>query len=764
MRFFLPFLAAGLLPSLARAEAPIASYIFPAGGQRGTTVNVRVGGLFLHKSCAFLMPGPGISAKEKIVCMPTLWFEGPTLPLPDSQRGEDYPKDMAGQIRISANAPLGLRYWQLATAQGATPIMKFVVGDLPEIVEQEIEGDPIPVDVMLPVTINGRIFPRANVDAWAFSAQKGQSISCDVEARRLGSPLDARLEILDSEGKRLAESEPQVGGDPRLRFTAPQSGKYQVRIHDFGFQGSQAHVYRLTLTAGPHVDRIFPLGGKRGARVEFEVAGQSLPHRVVLPLPTDEQPWAYGRIGKSNPFLLDVDRLEEFQGTGSEVSVPAVCNGRLLKAGQVDDWKIALKKGEGLKAELRAARLGSPLDGILSVIDAAGREMQRTETPVPALGDPLLQFTAPATGTYAVRVRDRFHSRGGPAYAYRLRLTRAAEPDFRLHLPTSVLNLPRGGKGQIQVAIERQGNLQEPVTLAVDGLPRGVTAKWSDGAKAADAVVVHFEANKSAAIGAARLIIRGKAKKGTETITRVAALPVPIGEPALDSLLLAVALPTPFKIKGVYDMRWAARGTVLSRRYQIERNGFEGPLEISLTDRQARHLQGVQAAPIVVPAGATEFVFAVQLPPWMELGRTSRTCVMAVGVIKDNDGNEHEVSFSSVNQNEQVVAVMGPGKLAIRLDCTSVAAAPGKTLTLPFQVSRSPGLRGPVVVELIVAPHLRGIRADSMTLEKDQGSLTIHCDQDLSRRFNMPLVVRAVLCDNGRPVVAEAPVEVVLHP
>src|SRR5947209_19270612 len=134
MKTLLPLLVAAWLPSLAAAEAPVASYIFPAGGQRGTTVAVRVGGLFLHKSCALEMLGPGITATPRLTRMPTVWFEGPLLPLPDSQRQEDYPKDMAGQVNIAADAPPGLRYWQLATSQGATPALKYVVGDLPEVV------------------------------------------------------------------------------------------------------------------------------------------------------------------------------------------------------------------------------------------------------------------------------------------------------------------------------------------------------------------------------------------------------------------------------------------------------------------------------------------------------------------------------------------------------------------------------------------------------------------------------------------------------
>jgi hypothetical protein len=255
------------------AESPVASYIFPAGGQRGQTVDIRVGGLFLHGRCAFDMLGTGIEAPKEVRATHTVWFEGPLLALPESQQAEDYPRDLAGSIRIAADAPLGVRHWRLATAQGATPARAFVVGDLPEIVEQEIDGDPVPVAVQLPVTINGRIFPREDVDVWSFPARKGQTICCEVNAARIGSPLDSRLEVLDPEGRRLAENDDYFGADSFIRFTAPVDGTYRVRIHDVNFHGGQTYVYRLTLTADPWVDSVYPLGGRRGSRGLFELGG-----------------------------------------------------------------------------------------------------------------------------------------------------------------------------------------------------------------------------------------------------------------------------------------------------------------------------------------------------------------------------------------------------------------------------------------------------------------------------------------------------------
>ncbi|MFM7866696.1 MAG: hypothetical protein ACKPHU_21000, partial [Planctomycetaceae bacterium] len=41
-----------LQPCTIQADEPTASYIFPAGGQRGTTVEFHVGGHYLHDNAA----------------------------------------------------------------------------------------------------------------------------------------------------------------------------------------------------------------------------------------------------------------------------------------------------------------------------------------------------------------------------------------------------------------------------------------------------------------------------------------------------------------------------------------------------------------------------------------------------------------------------------------------------------------------------------------------------------------------------------------
>ena len=110
-------------------------------------------------------------------------------------------------------------------------------------------ADAVPVEVRLPVTINGRIFPRGNVDAWSFQAMPNRSVTCAVRAARLGSPLDAHVQVFDPRGRVVAESTSADGPDPVVHFVPTTEGRYQVRIQDVNGQGGPAFVYRLTLTA-----------------------------------------------------------------------------------------------------------------------------------------------------------------------------------------------------------------------------------------------------------------------------------------------------------------------------------------------------------------------------------------------------------------------------------------------------------------------------------------------------------------------------------
>ncbi|MGE0606203.1 MAG: PPC domain-containing protein [Pirellulales bacterium] len=772
-------IAGMLLAVTAAAQEPSVSYVFPSGGQRGTTVEFKVGGHFLHGGCPFTMLGPGVSASPRITPTDTVWFEGPVIGQPGSQQAENYPKDYAGTVAIAADAPLGIRYWQVSTSQGAVPAMKFVVGDLPEVVEHEIDGEPLPVQVSLPVTINGRTFPREDVDLWSFEAAAGETIWAEVVAARIGSPLDSQLQIIDPQGQVIAENSDAYGTDSFVRFTAPAAGTYQARIYDANYDGLQHFVYRLTISRAPRVDAVYPLGGQRGSAARYELAGSGLPAELAeLSIPADAAGDYFLRLetpaGPSVPFLLEADDLPEVlesepnndPAQAANVALPAVCNGRISEPGDSDQWAFSLVKGEAVDFDLRSARLGSPLDSVLVVLDAAGKEVARHDDLGDGQTDSRLSFSPPADGVYVVRVEDRFSSRGGPQFAYRLRACKPPAMDYKLKLAHDHLTLLRGAEVKLKVDIERLGGFNHEVKLSVEGLPAGVTVPEEISlAASAPAVEIVFKADVAAPIAVNRITVRGTAMMDGQAVTCTAAKAAARATPELDNVLLAVAMPTPFKVKGEYSVEFAPRGAVFRRYYKIERNGFEGPINISMADRQGRHLQGVSGPLVVVPPGEESCIYPVFFPPFMEVGRTSRSNVMAVGEVTDADGSKHTVAFHSLHQNEQIVALVDPCPLGLQALVTSMTARPNSTAEIPVRVQRSREVSGPTRLELIVPPHISGVSAEPVILAEgeDRGVLSVRFDS-ASGPFNAPLLVRATAVFKGDRVVNEAPLSVTPGP
>ena len=131
---------------------------------------------------------------------------------------------------------------------------------------------------------------------------------------------------------------------------------------------------------------------------------------------------------------------------------------------------------------------------------------------------------------------------------------------------------------------------------------------------------------------------------------------------------------------------------------------------------------------------------------------------MGVATVKDEAGRDHRVSFSSVNQNEQLVAVVGPGQLAMELDQSSGTLIAGQPLAVGVKVKRGRGFDGPVRLELLTPDHLRMVTAEPMAIAKDReaGVMKIRVAGPMPGILNMPLTVRAVLDHATGPIIAEA--------
>jgi hypothetical protein len=708
------------------ANPPVASYIFPAGGQRGTKVQVRVGGLFLHDQCEFELSGGGITASPILRPTKRLWFEGPLLPLPESQQQEDYPADMSGMVTLAKDAPIGPVRGRVFTSQGGAGGLVFMVGDLPEVLEKEIDGNSIPQPINLPVTANGRIFPRENVDLWEFEAAAGKTITAFVHAQSLNSPLVSQLDILDSTGKVVAEQMqyPVIGTDGSVKFTPKVAGKYRVRITDARMLGGPAYVYRLTVTTANVPAFHFP------AKVPSEGLTDAVDANDVL-------------------------------------KAPIALNGRIEKPGTVNEWKIELKKGGKYTFDLQVHRVESPLCGVVTILDATGKELARLESSDSESDPAPLTFSPQVDGVYTVRLAEKFRGRGGPNFIYRLRIADASvvagEPGFRLTMKADVYILSRGGNMNVVIAAERFGGFSGPIDLIASSLPKGVKAAPTKIVANQSNATITIQADVTAIIGTTPLVFVGTATIDGKRVEKQAIVPGTKFLPDELNPRLTIALAAPFKIIDQFVMTSAPRGETYRRKYTIDRGGFAGPIQVELTDKQARHLQGVTGPVLIVPPGQTEVDFPAFLPPWMELGRTCRVCVMASAKVKDPvDGREHTVSFSSIEQNQQMIVVVGPGRLDLNLEKTSILTVPGSEVRLALKVSRSKNLQGEVKVEAAIPEHWKGIVATPLRIaaNDDSGEIVFKFARDCGP-FNMPLLIRATLTTPDTPVVAEAKVEVV---
>jgi hypothetical protein len=271
------------------------------------------------------------------------------------------------------------------------------------------------------------------------------------------------------------------------------------------------------------------------------------------------------------------------------------------------------------------------------------------------------------------------------------------------------------------------------------------------------------QADASAAIGTSPLVIVGTATIDGKPTERQAVVPGSKFLPDEPNPRLTIAFPTPFKIIDQYVMTSAPRGETYRRKYTLDRAGFDGPIRVELADKQARHLQGVTGPVLIIPPGQTDFEYPAFLPPWMELGRTCRVCVMATAKLKDSvDGREHVVSFSSTEQNQQMIVVVAPGRLDLDLEKTSIRAEPGGEVRLNLKVSRSKQLTGAVKIEVVQLEHWKGLSAEPLLIPSsgDTGEIVLKFARDCGP-FNGPLLIRATATTPETPIVAEAKIELV---
>jgi hypothetical protein len=563
-----------LLPGKAPAAAPEIGTLSLRGLQTGATTTLTIEGTNLLPRPRLLLPVP-IAAQTV---------------LKDST-----PNRITVEVTLSENISPGIYPLRLGNRHGISEAVLIGVDDLIQI--------PFTQQVaILPAALDGRL-SRSGTLKTSFSGKRGQRITVEIEARRLGAALDPVLELYDSRQVLLAYSQGHafLGGDARLEAVLPADGRYTVAVHDLLYQAGSPNYFRLKIGELYYANWVFPLGGRRGTEGWFELIGMLPPAarwaRVDLRTPAKEIPVflppIHGLTGVVprvfTEQLPEIMQSKPPKGALQNVAIPAAINGRIQKPGEEDRYRLRVKPGMHLRLEVLANRAGSPLDGVLYVRNETGAQLAMSDDR-PNTIDPGLDFTVPDGMTSLVVALADLEGRGGKEYLYRLVVAPADRPDFRLTVSEDRLLIPRDGTAVMRVGTTRTV-YQGPIKLSLPGLPKGITVSGDEIPAGATETLLSLSAPHEAKLAQLLTRLRGTSSDGKNLIQSLALTPqTPVTElqPWLRSeLALAVTEPEPVQITWENaDPAMVISGTYSAKVKVTRARGSSGPVRFSLLTSQ----------------------------------------------------------------------------------------------------------------------------------------------------------------------------------
>lgn len=508
-------------------------------------------------------------------------------------------------------------------------------------------------------------------------------------------------------------------------------------------------------------------------------------------------------VGSSNPVtirLVSAPVVAEVEPNGSATAqalvAPCEVYGQLQSVGDVDWYAFDAKKGEVLVMEIVSQRSGSPTDPTLRVervtkndkgeeTYAEITEQDDSGTNIGGLAfatnsdDPYFRFAAPEDGRYRIAVRDLNRaSQGDPTFIYQLSL-RPQAPDFRLvamaEFPINGVQAPnqwttflrKGGTARISVLAFRRDGFNDPIEIAVEGLPEGVTcpgATIGPGQTRTDLVLSATEAapdwigtismSGRAKIGEAEVVRQVRGAQVTWPLTGVVAparLTRDIG--------LSVGSLAPFSVDSTVTRETFVQGRQLILPIKVTRRGdFAKPIALTA----AALPEKVQNDAVTIAEGAAEGNVRIYFPQDAPLGTYTiyLTATAPVPFTKNADGSDKK----DVNVAESVVPVtvsVVPGPVVI------VPQVPGKgevkrsaQIEVPVKITRRNNFAGPVKLDLVLPPHVMGVAADPVELAADatDAKLVIRASAEATEGEHAYIVVRATFDLDGKPVESHQPI------
>ena len=719
-----------LTPLTAWAAYPSMNSLKPHGGQIGAEVKLTITGAQLDDFEDLLFYTPGFKVKS-------------------------VETRAAGKVEltlaIDKSVRAGNHVMRVRTKSGVSHMRQFFASPFPNVEEKEPNSEfaaAQPID--LNQSVEGVILAE-DVDYYKLTVKKGQRIGVQVDGLRLGAifngALDPYIAILDKDKFEKAFSDDTIlhRQDGYCSFIAEYDGDYYVMVRESSYRGSGNSFYRLHVGDFRRPDAVYPAGGKLGSKlnVRFVESRDSFAEEVVLPAEDDAEfvlyPKSQTPAPSGNLFRLStVDNTLEAEpndvaekGTVAAEAAAFALNGIIEKPGDVDFFRVPLKKGQVFECRALAQILGSPLDAVVSVLNPKGNSVANNDDGGGMRRlDSRFKFTAPVDGVYLVRVTDHLE-RGGANFVYRVEMV-ASQPSLSFASPDYTVNdtsyrqfmaVPKGGRMVLQANFTRNG-VGGDYRFDLKGLPAGV--KLLEDAAPGDlpGVPLVLEAAADAPHGGAvvtpLLLPKDPANKivgqmrRTYDIVRIGntiyyqgiedQLPVAVVDEAPYSLEIQQP-ETPLVRNGIFNLK------VIAKR----KEGFKGAIRVFMcwTPPGISSL-GEQT----IGEGATECVFQlsananVDTKPWK---------FVVQGEASAGKGNVYNASPFAV------LATEAPFVAANAIPLTALELGTPGVMSTNFEVTRP--FEGEAVAQLVGAPDTIRIAPIKVTKDTKELRFTVETDE-----------------------------------
>lgn len=749
-RLFLPaalgFLGLVSLASSGLASSPALSNIIPRGAQRGTEVEVAFNGARLEDAQELLIYQPGIEVTGLTV------VNG---------------NQVKAKLKIAADCPPGTKRIRIRCASGISDLRTFMVGTLPVVADTEPNSEfATPQTIPLNVTIDGTI-GNEDVDYFVVEAKKGERISAEVEAIRLGdSFFDVYVAILNDARFELATSDDAalVWQDGVVSVIAPADGKYFIQVRESSFGGG--NYYRCHIGNFPRPLGVIPGGGKPGETLKVKFIGDVLgdfERDITLPAAGDPDFTVVGQDDKGvapsgNRFrLVNLDNVNEAEPNediahATKGPAPAAFNGVIANKQDVDYFGFAAKKGQVFDIAVHARRLRSELDPILVVYNAGGGGIASNDDS--AGPDSALRFTAPDDGEFFVRVYDHL-GRGGSSFFYRIEVA-AVTPELTLGIAEfqqyvePKIAVPQGNRIPLLLTASR-ANFGGPLEFLADNLPAGITIEHAGMRADENVAQVLLVAAPDAAVSGKICNILGKLVDPNQPNLNI------VGPTQQDVVLIRGQNNRPFWVEPIKGLSVAVAQKV--------------PFTLQIIEPKVPLVQGGQAKLKVVATRDEGFKDAIKIdllmnPPGMNSSREASIpegqteAFIDINAAGNARVGEYKISVrgtANVGNGPVMIATpfakLGIAEMYVKFAFQQAAIEQGKESELVVNVETTKPFEGNAPVVLYGLPNKVTTTGLEINKETKELIFKIKAEADAPPGKNQNLFCQAVITENGEPVL-----------